>query len=532
MRPATPRGLSADQTLVLVNGKRYHRSALLGTRSAHAPDLASIPSLAIKRIEVLRDGASAQYGSDVIAGVINITPDQPAWTRSASFPSKEYQAGARGGIAPGDRGSIVLTGEYDKSEATSRTRQRPDAIAFQAANPTIAVLNPVQRWGQPDEERIRGAIDARYRLDDVATLYLFSTAQSADGVTDFNWRNPAGTANVYNSSSAFPGFSFRTLYPAGFTPRFGTEFSDYQADTGVRGELGERFRYDVSVGLGRSRIDYTMRESLNASLNAAAFEANPQLRLVLLTHLSHRTGLVLPVREIAALARARGIDAIVDAAHSWGAARHDARRSRLRFRRHQLPQWLGAPLGVGAIHIRRRALSRIDRDPAESANGRDGVQARVHTGTADFAAILTVPDALAFQQAIGRTRRAARLRALRDRWVSAVRPLPGIEILTPDEPDLHGGITAFRLCGLTSVGDNAALSARLLDRHRIFTVHRDGPAKGACVRVTPALFKYGCSGARARGRSGADFSRQCGAAIERSIHARAFQKASLAPMEM
>ena len=75
VRPATLRGLSADQTLVLVNGKRYHRSALLGTRGAQAPDLAGIPSLAIKRIEVLRDGASAQYGSDAIAGVVNISLD-------------------------------------------------------------------------------------------------------------------------------------------------------------------------------------------------------------------------------------------------------------------------------------------------------------------------------------------------------------------------------------------------------------------------------------------------------------------------
>ncbi|HUD93338.1 TonB-dependent receptor plug domain-containing protein, partial [Sphingobium sp.] len=78
VRPATLRGLSADQTLVLVNGKRYHRSALLGTRGAQSADLATIPNLAIKRIEVLRDGASAQYGSDAIAGVVNIIlDDQP-----------------------------------------------------------------------------------------------------------------------------------------------------------------------------------------------------------------------------------------------------------------------------------------------------------------------------------------------------------------------------------------------------------------------------------------------------------------------
>jgi iron complex outermembrane receptor protein len=277
VRPATLRGLSADQTLVLVNGKRYHRSALLGTRGAQAPDLAGIPSMAIKRIEVLRDGASAQYGSDAIAGVVNIILDDTAGMEAFGQVSQyykgdgnEYQTGARGGIALGDRGAVVVTGEYDHSEATSRTRQRPDALAFQAANPGLVVPNPVQRWGQPDEERIRGAIDAHYALADAATLYLFGTAQQGEGVTDFNWRNPAGTSTVYNPSSAFPGFSFRSVYPVGFTPRFGTTFSDYQGDGGLRGELSDRFSYDLSAAVGRSRIAYTLNESLNASLGPAS----------------------------------------------------------------------------------------------------------------------------------------------------------------------------------------------------------------------------------------------------------------------
>jgi iron complex outermembrane receptor protein len=277
VRPATLRGLSADQTLVLVNGKRYHRSALLGTRGAQAPDLAGIPSMAIKRFEVLRDGASAQYGSDAIAGVVNIILDDTAGMEAFGQVSQyykgdgnEYQTSARGGIALGDRGAIVVTGEYDHSEATSRTRQRPDALAFQAANPGLVVPNPVQRWGQPDEERIRGAIDAHYAFADAATLYLFGTAQQGEGVTDFNWRNPAGTGTVYNPSSAFPGFSFRSVYPVGFTPRFGTTFSDYQGDGGLRGELSDRFSYDLSAAVGRSRIAYTLNESLNASLGPAS----------------------------------------------------------------------------------------------------------------------------------------------------------------------------------------------------------------------------------------------------------------------
>ncbi|WP_314374691.1 TonB-dependent receptor [Sphingomonas paucimobilis] len=273
VRPATLRGLSADQTLVLINGKRYHRSALLGTRGAQAPDLASIPSLAIKRIEVLRDGASAQYGSDAIAGVINIIlDDAPGMEAFGQFSQyyagdgNDYQSGARGGIALDDRGAIVFTGQFEHAEATSRTRQRPDALTFQAANPTLAVPNPVQRWGQPDEERVRGAIDMHYDLTPGATLYAFGTVQQGEGVTDFNWRNPAGTRSVYNASSAFPGFSFRSIYPVGFTPRFGTDFADLQLDSGLRGSLSDAFSYDISASSGRSRIDYRMRESLNASL--------------------------------------------------------------------------------------------------------------------------------------------------------------------------------------------------------------------------------------------------------------------------
>ncbi|WP_420146206.1 TonB-dependent receptor plug domain-containing protein [Sphingobium sp.] len=273
VRPATLRGLSADQTLVLVNGKRYHRSALLGTRGAQSADLATIPNLAIKRIEVLRDGASAQYGSDAIAGVVNIIlDDQPGMEAYGQFSQyykgdgTTYQSGAQGGLALGDRGSIVFTGEFSKSDATSRTRQRPDAAAFQAANPGLDVPDPVQRWGQPDLRSVRAGVNAHYDFSDAVTLYAFGTAGNGEGVTDFNWRNPASTANVYGNSSAFPGFNFANLYPTGFTPRFGTKYDDYQADAGLRGAISERLTYDISASSGRSRINYSMHESLNASM--------------------------------------------------------------------------------------------------------------------------------------------------------------------------------------------------------------------------------------------------------------------------
>lgn len=273
VRPATLRGLSPDQTLVLVNGKRYHRSALLGGRGAQSADLATIPTLAIKRIEVLRDGASAQYGSDAIAGVINIIlDDQPGMEAFGQFSQyyagdgTTYQIGAQGGIALGDRGSIVFTGEYNNSAATSRSRQRPDAVAFQTAHPELDVPNPATRWGQPDLKSVRAAVNAHYDLSDAVTLYGSGTIGDGEGVNDFNWRNPDSTKNVFGNSSAFPGFNFSSRYPAGFTPRFGTKFDDTQVNGGLRGALSDQFTYDLSASWGRNRINYNMSESLNASM--------------------------------------------------------------------------------------------------------------------------------------------------------------------------------------------------------------------------------------------------------------------------
>lgn len=274
VRPATLRGLSPDQTLVLVNGKRYHRSALLGSGGAQAPDLNTIPGLSIKRLEVLRDGASAQYGSDAIAGVINIilddTPGLDAFGQYSEYYEGDgdtYQVGLQGGAALDDRGSIVFTGEYSNSAATSRTRQRPDAIALQQARPNLDIPNPVQRWGQPDLETLRGALNMHYELATASELYAFGTVADGEGVTDFNWRNPASTSSVFRDTDVFPGFNFASIYPAGFTPRFGTQFSDLQLVAGLRGTLaGDALTYDLSASSGRSTIEYSLEESLNASL--------------------------------------------------------------------------------------------------------------------------------------------------------------------------------------------------------------------------------------------------------------------------
>ena len=272
VRPATLRGLGRNHTLVLINGKRRHRSALLGAGT----DLAMIPSFAIERIEVLRDGASAQYGSDAIAGVINIIlDDQPGYSAFGQFSQyyegdgTNYQAGVQGGWALGDKGSFVATAEYYDSESTSRSRQRPDALEFQAANPDIDVPNPVQHWGQPDRNAFRLAVNMDYELNSNMTAYAFGTYDQGQGVSDFNWRNP--TSSVFDQSSAFPDWDLRDLYPAGFSPRFGQEDEDMALVGGLRGSLADGdFTWDLSIGHGRNTIDYFMYNSINASLGPAS----------------------------------------------------------------------------------------------------------------------------------------------------------------------------------------------------------------------------------------------------------------------
>ncbi|NYT40955.1 aminotransferase class V-fold PLP-dependent enzyme [Sphingomonas sp. R-74633] len=220
---------------------------------------------------------------------------------------------------------------------------------------------------------------------------------------------------------------------------------------------------------------------------AQAFIRHPNLRMVLLTHVSHRTGLVLPVAEIAAMAKLHDIDAIVDAAHGVGQIDYKLPELEADFIGVNLHKWIGAPIGVGGIVIREGRLADIDVDPAELGAKADDIRARVHTGTVDYAAQLAVPAALDFHESIGAAAKQARLRALRDRWVRPARELAGVEVLVPDEPGSYGAITAFRLKGQTSHDACVALAKRLLDEHGIFTVHRDGLASGSCVRVTPAL---------------------------------------------
>ncbi|KRG85949.1 MULTISPECIES: TonB-dependent receptor plug domain-containing protein [Stenotrophomonas] len=277
VRPATLRGLSPDQTLVLVNGRRMHRSALLGSRGAQGPDLSQIPTSAIKRIEVLRDGASAQYGSDAIAGVINIILDDSIGSEFTLGVSEYAEGdgsgrrfGARTGVGLGQAGVLSLFLDYDSSDATSRSRQRPDAIAFQNAHPELQVPDPVQRWGQPDLENRRLGFNLKLPFGQTAEAYAHGLYNSGEGISDFNWRNPDGTASVYKPTAVFPGWDVRSLYPTGFSPKYGSDYDDLQLVAGVRGQFTPDLSWDVSGAYGRNRIEYTLDESINASLGPAS----------------------------------------------------------------------------------------------------------------------------------------------------------------------------------------------------------------------------------------------------------------------
>ncbi|MFQ0814116.1 penicillin epimerase [Brucella anthropi] len=217
-------------------------------------------------------------------------------------------------------------------------------------------------------------------------------------------------------------------------------------------------------------------------------EATPKAKLLLLTHISHRTGLVMPIREIADMARARGVDVVVDAAHSWGQIDFNVTDLGADFVGFNLHKWIGAPIGMGFMYIRRERLADIDRDLADEDWPEDDIRSRIHSGTTNFAATLTVPAALDLHQSITSKRKQMRLTYLRNYWVKKARAIEAVEILTPDDDSLHAGITSFRIQGKTSKEDNNALMAALRDQHRVLTVRRTGLAKGPCLRVSPAIY--------------------------------------------
>ncbi len=332
IRPVSLRNLSPDQTLVLVNGKRRHRSPLvnlqlapLGTvnQGAQAVDFSALPSLAIKRLEILRDGASAQYGSDAIAGVINVILKDANEGISVSAQTGEYFEGdgtrttlaANAGFSLGDAGFLNATIEHSTAEITSRGVQRGDCQpVIDAVGPGVVPLNEFcQRWGDPDVEALKFFLNAGIDVSDSVEIYGNASFSDNDTISDFFYRHPvlapsAGVdgrntliidgdgdfipdpapqamvdrimagdfdpndyltadANLVTNPSGYVLLNpIYTQFPGGYNPDFGAAISDMAFVVGARGETGSDLSWDIAGRIAESEVDYKLSETINPSL--------------------------------------------------------------------------------------------------------------------------------------------------------------------------------------------------------------------------------------------------------------------------
>lgn len=260
VRPAQLKGLSPDQVLVLVNGKRRHTGAFInlgGTigRGSAPTDLNAIPVSAISRIEVLRDGASARYGSDAIAGVINIilksNPDHGEvgikYGQYKEGDGEQKQSFGSGGFDLNDgQGFVNFAGEWQDSEATNRAGlDRRNAEATTYGQRTF-------RFGDPASEEVKLALNAGFDFSDAAQLYGFATYSHRE----------AETAAFYRLSNA--ANNIPALFPNGYLPLLEGTLNDAAVVAGLKGDLGD-WRYDASVNYGSNRYTVDTR-TINVDL--------------------------------------------------------------------------------------------------------------------------------------------------------------------------------------------------------------------------------------------------------------------------
>ncbi len=268
VRPATLRSLGPDQMLVLINGKRRHTSALVnvnGTigRGSTGVDLNAIPASAIEKVEVLRDGAAAQYGSDAIAGVINIVlksginPLELGLTGGTTTHSDGgvFDGSGNVGVKIGN-GGLNFTGEYRKRNATNRAGidPRDQIVTGDAGN--NAVSQPSYHWGDADERDIIGFVNGSIPVNPDGTMnfYVFGGASRRDGTHGGNYRRALQATN------------WPSIYPLGYLPLIEPKIVDYSGTVGMRGVAAEKWFWDISAQYGHDRFDFNVSNSLNVSL--------------------------------------------------------------------------------------------------------------------------------------------------------------------------------------------------------------------------------------------------------------------------
>ncbi|MBL4802175.1 MAG: TonB-dependent receptor [Emcibacter sp.] len=332
VRPASMRGLSPDHVLILVNGKRRHRAADIPTFSggisdgSQGPDLSSIPAIAMKQLQVLRDGAAAQYGSDAIAGVMNfIMNDSPeGGTIEVKLGSTyagdgdTYQVAATYGMPIGDSGFVRFSAEFRESDLTDRAIQRGDAQALIDAGNTD-VPTPASRFGTPQiDDDLKLFVNMAAEAGENSEFYFFGGYSERKTASDFFYRNPTGRFGVFTDDDdggnyligdmtpndgitcdggidfggtgvvntpiavgsagadarlaavfADPNcYSALETYPGGYTPFFGSKLTDMSGTTGLRGELENGLIYDVSLSGGRNQLAFNVDNVPNPSLGS------------------------------------------------------------------------------------------------------------------------------------------------------------------------------------------------------------------------------------------------------------------------
>lgn len=253
---------------------------------------------------------------------------------------------------------------------------------------------------------------------------------------------------------------------------------DYDSVHDIVQVLADRKRIIPAV------IDVPLEPSSDADIvDLYAAALGPHSRVLLLTHIVHRTGQVMPVRAIADMARARGVDVIVDGAHSLAQLDYTVPDLGVQFGAFNLHKWVGAPLGTGLLYVARERIADIAPLFGDVSHARNDIDKLGHIGVVSPAPIMAVEDALAFHAFIGAANKEARLRWLSRRWMDAVRELPGVHMFTPRDPRRYCALGAFGIDGMTG----AEVVRRLMEEYRIFTVVRQ-TGEHEVVRVTPHLY--------------------------------------------